>query len=374
MVNPLVWLVQPLLAPQCDSREPSADLVLLRFLTWRRSVLLLVLLVTVLTAGIDTATKLTGGPRPSFTILLKLEPESGPVQQTWFGDLAELIWLLSFYAMPVAALLARVFWVRPRTSMSILLAGWTASFFVPVAIALTPWSWWKVALLPPATLDAGLARQYERVAEGLGWGYYYVVVLSPAVLALVPGFMRACLRVKTLLPEATLPGWFLVAAAPFNGLLVLVIFVGLARELLVCCFWPGCYSGWRRRSSIWPVRAPHPRPLSSVDELRNLRRVQALAWSLAIASVACLLTYAATWEIFGLRLVGLDPESSLYRPWQLVRYLLDFSGRALFVTVLVLDLLLRATLSACRHQRAFQKTPAAEEYDGLMKKLEEMLS
>ena len=346
-----------------ELREPSADLVLLRFLTWRRSVLLLVLLVTVLTAGIDTATKLTGGPRLSFTILLKLEPESGPVQQTWFGDLAELIWLLSFYAMPVAALLAGVFWVRPRTSMSILLAGWTASFFVPVAIALTPWSWWEVAPPPPATLDAGLARQYERVAEGLGWGYYYVVVLSPAVLALVPGFMRACLRVKTLLPEATLPGWFLVAAAPFNGLLVLVIFVGLAQVAPSLLLLVGMLL-WLAAPLVYLARASvYTRPCPPSTNCRNLWRVQALAWSLAIASVACLLTYAASWEIFGLRLVGLDPESSLYRPWQLVRYLFDFSGRALFVTVLGADLLLRATLSACRHQRAFQKTPAAGEYE-----------
>jgi hypothetical protein len=229
MVNPLVWLVQPLLGSQRDLRERSADLVLLRFLNWRRSILILVLLFTILTAAIDTATKLAGGPHVAFTILLKLEPESGPVQQTWFGDLADLIWLLSFYAMPAAALLATVFWLRPRTSGSILLAGWIASFLVPVAIALMPWSWWEVERPPPATLEAGLARQYERVAAGLAWGYYYVVVLSPAVLALVPGFMRACLRVKALLPEATLPGWFLIAAAPFNGLLVLVTFVALAQ-------------------------------------------------------------------------------------------------------------------------------------------------
>jgi hypothetical protein len=104
-----------------------------------------------------------------------------------------------------------------------------------------------------------------------------------------------------------------------------------------------------------------------------LWRIQALAWSLALASAVCLIAYATTWEMFGLQLVGLDPKSSLYRPWQLIRYFLDFSGRALFVTVLGADLLLRATLSAWRHQRAFEAMPAAQEYDGLMKKLEKTL-
>jgi hypothetical protein len=371
MANPFVRLVQPLLASQHDRRGMNASPLLPRYLTWRRSMLTLVLVCTGLTAAIDTASKLTAGPRLSFTILLKLEPESGPVEQTLFGDLADLIWLLSFYAMPVSALLAAVFWARPRVSRSILLAGWIASFLVPVAIALTPWSWWSIEPPPPATLEARLARQYERVAAGLGWGYYYVVVLSPAVLALVPGAIRACIRVKLLLPEATLPGWFLVAAAPLNGLLVLVMFVALAQVAPSPLLLAGMLL-WLAAPLVYLTRARvYTRPLSSADELRRVWRVQALAWFLALGSAACLIAYAATWEVFGLRLVGLDPKSSLYRPWQVIRYFLDFSGRALFVTVLGADLLLQATLSAWRDQRAFTATPAAEEYDRLMEKLQE---
>jgi hypothetical protein len=374
MVNPLAWLGQLLLAPRRAWREPSTDLVLPRFLTWRWSVLVLVLLFTVLTAAIDTATKLVSGPQRSLTIQLKLEPESGPGEQTVFGDLADTVWLLSFYAMPASALLAAVYWARPRTSRSLLLAGWIASFLVPVAIALTPWSWWTVEPPPPATLEDRLARQYELVAAGLGWGYYYVVVLSPAVLALVPGVIRACLRVKMLLPEAVLPGWFLVAAAPFNGLLVLVTFVALAQVAPSPLLLVGMLL-WLTAPLVYLARAgAYTRPLSSADELRGVWRVQALAWFLALGSAACLIAYAATWEVFGLRLVGLEPKSSLFRPWHVVRYFLDFSGRALFMTVLGADLLLQATLSAWRHQRAFMATSAAEGYDRLMGKLEEAMA
>src|SRR5947199_238790 len=104
MVNPLAWLVHPLLAPPRDLREPNAALAWPRFLAWRRSILSLVLPVPALPAAIDTATQLAGGPRQSFTLPLTLEPESGPVRQTAFGDLADLVWLLSFYAMPASAL------------------------------------------------------------------------------------------------------------------------------------------------------------------------------------------------------------------------------------------------------------------------------
>jgi hypothetical protein len=365
LVDVILWFVQPLLAPPRDLREANrADEVLAQFLAWRLRVLVLVILLTAITAAIDTGTWLVSGPQLSFTVLLKLEPEAEPVEQTFFGDLADLLWQLSFYAIPASSLLAALCWTRPRASRFILVAGWGVSFLVPVAIALTPWSWWD---LEP---EVRRAQRFERIAEGVLWGFYYVAVLSPAVLALVPGVMRACIRVKTLVPEATLPGWLLVAAAPFNGLLVLVTFVSLAQvapsPLLLASMLL-----WLSAPLVYLVRAGvYTRPIASADELRSTRRVQAVTWVLAFGSAGCLLAYAATWESFGLRLVGLDAKTSLFRPWQVIRYFLDFSGRALFVTVLGADLLLQATLSAWRHQRAFEATPAAVELDRLMERLE----
>jgi hypothetical protein len=226
---------------------------------------------------------------------------------------------------------------------------------------------------PPENLVAHLARpaqRFERIAEGMAWGFYYVAVLSPAVLALVPGIMRACVRVKMLLPGALLPGWLLVAAAPFNGLLVLVSFVSLAQvapsPLLLAgmLFWTAAPLAYLARAGIYT------RPIASADELRSARRVQAVAGVLALGSAGCLLAHAATWEAFGLRLVGLEATTSHFRPWQVVRYGLDFTGRALFVTVLGADLLLQATLSAWRHQRAFRASPVAAKFDRLMERLE----
>jgi hypothetical protein len=365
LVEPFVWFVQPLLAPRRDLREAIvADQVLPQFLDWRLRVLALVVFLTVLTAALETATRLAAGPQLSFTILLKLEPEAGPVQETLFGYLADLIWLLSFYAMPASSLLAAVYWTRLRASRSILLAGWAASFLVPVAIALTPWSWWEVEP------EARPVEQFERIAEGVVWGVYYVAVLSPAVLALVPGVMRACIRVKMMLPGAVLPGWLLVVAAPLNGLLVLVTFVALAQVAPSPLLLAGMLL-WLAAPLVYLARAGvYTRPISCADELRSARRIQAVAWVLALASAGCLLAYAATWEAFGLRLVGLDAKTSLLRPWQVVRYVVDFSGRALFVTVLGADLLLRATVSAWRQQRAFGASPAAAEFDRVMERLE----
>ncbi|MFT3883738.1 MAG: hypothetical protein QM703_29425 [Gemmatales bacterium] len=269
MIKPLDWLLRPLLASRRNLDEPqSADDVLLRHFAWRRSMLVLVLIFTTLTAIIDTTTKLVSGSRDSFKIVIWLDPDTSPPGQSFFGDMGDLVWALSFYAMPVAALLAAVYWARPRRSRTILLAGWTASFLVPVAIALTPWDWWNVETPPPASFEAGLARQYGRVTEGLVWGYYYIVVLSPAVLALVPGMMRACLSVKRLLPEAILPGWFLVVAAPFNSLLVLVVVVALTQIAPSPLLVAGMLL-WLAAPLAYVVRAAaFIRPLRNSEDLR----------------------------------------------------------------------------------------------------------
>ena len=172
-----------------------------------------------------------------------------------------------------------------------------------------------------------------------------------------------------LLPAAVLPGWLLVAAAPFNGLLMLITFVALAQVASSPLLLAGMVL-WLAAPLVYLARARlYIRPIASADELRGARRVQAFAWVLALGSAGCLIAFAATGEAFGLRLVGLDAKTSLVRPWQVVRYALDFSGRALFVTVLGADVLLQATLSAWREQRAFTVQPASMDFDRLMEQL-----
>jgi hypothetical protein len=369
MRNPLRWLVRPLWEAPRDWKAPqAAELSLQRHLAWRRSVLVLVIAFTALTAAIDTATRLVGGPQISFNFVLRLDPDEGPAEQTWFGDLADLLWSLSFYAMPAAALLALLLWSRPQASRALLLAGWCASFLLPAAIALTPWSWWTVEP-PPTTHAARLVRQYERIVEGLAWSNYYVFVLSPAVLALVPGLLRACVRIKRLLPESILPGWFLVAAAPFNSLLVLVTVIALAQVAPSPLLLTGMLL-WLVAPLAYLARArTFTRPLCSSEELRGLAGVQLVSWALIVASSACLIAYAATWQVSGLRLIGLEARTSLVRPWEVARYFLDFLGRSMFVTVLGADLLLRAVLSAWRDQREFLTSDRANEYHQFMEKL-----
>ena len=345
----------------------EADRVLHRFQAWRLRSLLAVALLTLVTAMIGTTTRMVGGgPSPRSAINWGGTPwvEAGAGQRSTFGHLAERGWRWSFYAMPVAALLAVVTRARPRTSRAVLVAGWATSYLGPVAIALAPWSWWE------ADPRAHPLAPVVRGREGMLWGLYYFAVLSPAVLALVPGIIRACLRIKMLLPAAVLPGWVLVAAAPFHGLLALAVFVALAQVAPSPLLLAGILL-WSAASLTYVACAEvFVRPIVAADQVRTARRVRWLAESLTLAAVTCLVIHAATWNRFGYRLVGLDPETSLARPWDVARLVLDFCGRSLFMTVLGADLLLRATLSAWRVQIEFAAGPAAADFDRVMARLE----
>src|SRR5207302_7390092 len=90
-------------------------------------------------------------------------------------------------------------------------------------------------------------------------------------------------------------------SVPFNGLLVLVTCVALAQVapspvlLAGMLLWLAAPLVYLARSRLYTLH------LTSAGELRTLRRVQTLAWAVALGSAACLIAYAATWEVFDLR-------------------------------------------------------------------------
>src|SRR5206468_996959 len=69
--------------------------------------------------------------------------------------------------------------------------------------------------------------EMRRQTIGLILGITFTLTLMPVVLSLLPAVSRACVRVKTFLPESLAPGWGLVASIPLFVLLTLAAFVFL---------------------------------------------------------------------------------------------------------------------------------------------------
>ncbi|MEA3013436.1 MAG: hypothetical protein QOD42_1981 [Sphingomonadales bacterium] len=323
-----------------------------RYLVWRRSVLLVVALPMLISALLATI-GWGGRDRSSLSDL---------------GGLLEIVQLAALYALPITAWLAAWSWDRHRRSRNILLRGWLIAFLMPLVLALVPFAW---------RFDFSNAdpTQVDNVMSGFGLigAIVAYVTLMPAVLSLIPGVLRGCLRIKALIPESILPGLFLIAAAPLYILFFLVIFttvnqvagnlvlilavLALLMAPLLYLFNAGTFT----------------RPLRTPEEVAKVGQVQTTAMIILGIGLGLLVIYAFTATIFGKSLVGMDEATSLMRPWSpsLFQLPLEYFVRSLFTTVLVADLFMLMNLSLWRHTQAFQASPEAQSYDRLMTEIEE---
>ena len=186
------------------------------YAVWRRSVLLVVLVPTLLAALLATADALTpGGERLSRV-----------------GKALTLANTAVIWALPVSAIVAFFSWSRLRRSHRALVAGWAIAFVPPFLIALVPLGWWFDIEVSP---EQKASIQRELAVLNILNGVHVAFGLLPTALAVLPGLVRACLRVKTLLPAALLPGWFLMVAPPFYLLLTFVALILLNHVATAAC-------------------------------------------------------------------------------------------------------------------------------------------
>lgn len=328
-----------------------------RFLIWRRSVLAAVVPITFVSALLAVISIITGDRSWS--------------ELSAFGILVDVLRVLSLFALPGAAYMAQRIWFRQRRSRNTLISGFLVAFATPLILGLIPFSW---------LMDLGAVNPTDRAQAALGAGFIgailVYVTLMPAVLALIPGVLRACLRIKALLPEATLPGWFLVAAAPLYILLFLVIFSVVNQVaghfLLIFGVLALLIS-----PVLYVLNAnTFTRPLRAAEDIRKVGTVQNMAVIISLAGVFMLVLWTFVGNLgFGpnsMSLIGLE-GSSVLRPWnpRVLQFPIDFFGRSLFTTVVVADLIMQMNVSMWRHDKQSEGVAEAAHYDRMMAEIEE---
>lgn len=342
--------------------EPDEEAILLangvdeadarRYLVWRRSVLFVVVIPTLVAALLKTIDAVKGG----------FEGLSG------VGVLVALAELVPLYTIALTALLAAKCWDRHRRSRTVLLRGWLVAFLTPLLLALIPIAW----RVDTSSLGAADMAQFNMGASLLGAMLVYVT-LMPAVLSLIPGVLRACLRIKALIPESILPGLFLVAATPLYIFLFLVIFTTINQAAGNALLIFGVLALVGAPLLYMFNGRTFTRPLRSEEEVAKIGSVQTLVLTIMGVGLALLVTYAFTAEIFGRSLIGTDPQTSAIRPWDpnLFQFPIEYIVRSLFTTVLVADLFMMMNLQLWKHTKDFQASPDSESYDRLMNEIEE---
>ena len=374
-----------------------AEPTLQRYVLWRRGTMLMVVLATFLSASVSAYLTLTeSDDEPDFVESMadelweklsgvaptqeaeaktdatttEAEEEKEPSEpQTAFSLFEDVVHLLSLWILPFAALAALLLRNRFRLSYKILVTAFVFSFFVPIFFALCPWSWWgyKEAVASPGKDPMGY---FHDMMDGVFEGVSYLGKLLPAVLSLVPGVLKGCLRVKTLLPESLLPGWFIVVVAPFYGLFLLVVFVAIDQvtsdpvivSVMLLLIAAHFVYAFRAKSFTSPL-------LSDADYAR-MATSQRIVSILTVLAGLILVGTLLTTEVMGVHFVGTDPDKSLLHPIELTEYVLEFLARSLFVCALGADFFVRMNLTAWRQGKTLEGTPAAQSYDEAMQAID----
>jgi hypothetical protein len=320
----------------CSSAEAAAlngakieTPVIQSYFAWRRSVMIFVVLCTALSAGLSTFRSIhEADQKPEILATLEAhldasfglalptassdeeearEDDSASTvheTQTNFGLVSETIQVLSWYVLPLAALMVVLFWTKFRFTHSLMATVFAFSFLFPMLLALCPWGWTYSEPHDPSVSIA--EKKVEEFAYGIAYGAEYFLTLLPTVLALVPGVQRSCLRVKTLLPQSVLPGWFLVAAAPFYSLVLLVMFVAINQVASGPFFFIGM-ALLLLAPLIYPLRMDVlTRPLVSSEDYRSFGRVRALVGATTVIAGVCLLVFLMSLDFQGVRVFGLN--------------------------------------------------------------------
>lgn len=369
-----------------------------RYAAWRRSLLLVAATVSAAAFGLAIVDVATGGLG----------------EYTAFGKGIEVAWLVAAGSLPLAAMVGAVRWTRPGAGGKLLVTAWAAAFLLPFVYALLPVgliyhvqpvtseSVAKPAAAPSkaadededekaapaaspvdlAVIEKAVAMEETLVEFVLSGGGY--LLLLPAVLSLIPGAVNGCLRVKTLMPAAQLPGWLLVTAAPAFLLfwLVLLSVANHAARSPLLVFGILLWAGSPTLYSVFG--RVFVRPHLTESDAARIGRVKRLVGLTGLTGIALLLAFALTSKVAGLRVVGFergaavstkldvlsdddeisleDVQTAMAESKSVVyafdlgsfRLVIDFLAKLLIVTAVFADLALRATLMAWRNDRSLR--------------------
>jgi hypothetical protein len=286
---------------------------------------------------------------------------------TGFGVFVNIMYGLSLWAVPVTALLAAKTWERPRRSRQFLLIGFLVSFLGVMMWGFIPISW----MFKVEGTEAEV-RQAKMFVQAIG-GVAVFFALLPVILSLLPGAIRACVRIKVLFPESILPGWLLITLTPVYALLLMTLFI-LVNQLsgnLLLIF--GTAAIVLAPAAYLLKTGLFIKPIADEEGTAAVERAQWIYQMILWLGLLLLMLYALTGRVLGYPIVKFGRQDGIIGFWSFlwhaVQFGVDYLGRSLFITAIAMDYFLLMNVSVWRNTREFEKTEAAGEYEATVQEL-----
>lgn len=255
---------------------------------------------------------------------------------TAFGELVNWLPSIALTIVPLGAIAVLMRWTEMRSTSRILLVCWLISIVIPMVTSLVP-----IDLL--VDLDAarqnaqlrGTGAQTEAAIQSarLTLAIGYALVLLPVVLSVPGGMLRGAARVKSLFPSSGLPGWFLVAVAPFYSMFIIVVFVLIEQlvgdGLLVLGVGLVAFSPW-----LFVIyRNVYSRPLSLAEAKGELARASRLGGIVMGSGIFFILIFLFSAEVDGRDVLGDGSPDSVFSYVDVARSAIEVLARGIVTSV-----------------------------------------
>jgi len=266
--------------------------------------------------------------------------QAGQTELAGYTELGKLInWLppIALAFVPLGAVIVIRNWTVMQRSSKTMIICWVISIAIPLLVALVPLDY---VLDIDGQRQIYLANGYTNddfnalvFISRLRKATVYALTLLPVVLSVPGGVIKGAGRAKSLFPSASLPGWFLVAVAPFYSMFMIVVFVLIdqimGNGLLLLGVGLLAFTPW-----LFVInRRVYGRPLASAEAPAALARVSRPGGILTILGVSFVAIYMLTGHVQKTKVLGGDENKAYFTYVQVLRTLGEVFARSLVTTV-----------------------------------------
>lgn len=262
------------------------------------------------------------------------------------GVLAVILPAVSPFIFFVTLCLSMLYWTEYVRSANLCSYGWLFSLLAPIWPALLPIEY----LLNQNVIRQTAAEDLLVAKFTLGIGYSLQIL--PLILTIPSGTLRGSLRIRGLLPESSLAGWFIVLIAP---IIPLTIFAAIV--LVTQLFGNALLLVGVILLLIAPMLYVFRRRLYT--EALTEEQDQSLEWNQRIMTGL---------SLCGVLVIGIWALSNDIFPKfvDVLRFLCEWVGRALTSTMVFADAVFRMTLHQLKIDRKRRDDGHYAEVDNLL--------